>query len=119
MKPLVYKKKKSVFSELKVVFMPNASKSLYCKSLHAQSAASRQLIGIRGTVLHVHWWTLQTRRRCRAESPESLCSTPPGAENNKSGKSGFKKAYIHTCQQLLLIHEDVKTRVYLQDGEVL
>lgn len=93
-RPLVYKNK-CVFSELKVVFLPNASKSLYCESLHAQSAASRQLIGIRGTVLHVHLLTLRTRRRCRAESPEFLCSTPPGAENDTRW-SGFMKTHIHT-----------------------
>lgn len=67
--------------------MSNASKSLYCESLHAQSAASRQLIGIRGTVLHVHLWTLRTRRRCKAESPEFLCSTPPGAETREGQDS--------------------------------
>lgn len=93
--------------ELKVVFMLKASR----ESLRAQSAASRQLIGIHGTVLHVHLWTLRTQRRCRAESPEFLCLTPPG-NKNKWG-SGFKKSYIHACQEASFTHEDVQTRVYL------
>lgn len=94
--------------ELKVVFMLSAWK----ESLRTQSAASRQLIGIRGTALRVHLWTLQTQRRCRAESPEFLCLTPPGEGDNR-WRSGFKKTPIRACQEPPLTHEGVQTRVYL------
>lgn len=68
-------------SELEIVFFC-VSKSPWRESLRVRvnmtgRRASLSLAGKRGTVLRVHWWTPQTRRRCTAESPESLCWTPP------------------------------------------